>query len=309
MIRVNVFPGVQNLPLFAALAKGFFAKYRLEVELQFTPNSQAQRDGLAKELFEIAHAAVDNAVAMVEMAGADVVIVLGSDRSMTQLFVQPYIHSVTELRGKIVIVDAPNTAYALQVKKILLLNGLKPGMDYTLLPSGGTRERLEAMRQNKDYAASMFFPPYSFLAEREGLRSLGLAVQLIGPYQDTGAFVLRKWAQANEGTLDRYIQAYVKSLRWALTRANKKEAVEFLAEHLKLDLDTAAEAYEYARDPVAGLSPDARFDVEGFKNVLALRAEIEGQWGGKVPDPDKYYDLSYYKRALATLEGEGGTDG
>lgn len=46
---------------------------------------------------------------------------------------------------------------------------------------------------------------------------------------------------------------------------------------------------------------DAKLDLEGFKNVLALRAEIEGQWGGKPPAPDKYVDLSYYDRALAAL--------
>ncbi len=306
-IRVNVFPGVQHLAIFAGQAKGFFAKHDLQVELQFTSNSQTQRDGLAAGLFEIAHAAVDNAVAMVEMAGVDVVIVLGGHCGMTQLFVQPHVRSVAELRGKIVIVDAPNTAYALQVKKILLMYGLKAGQDYKVKPLGGTRERLEAMRQNKDYAASMFFPPYTFLAEREGFRNLGLAVQLIGSYQDTGGFVLRRWAQAKAATLERYIQAYVESLRWALTPANKNEAVKLVSQHLKLDPDIAAEAYDSARDPLAGLATDARFDVKGFKNLLALRAEIEGQWSGKAPAPEKYYDLTYYERALAQLEG--GTDG
>jgi len=41
--------------------------------------------------------------------------------------------------------------------------------------------------------------------------------------------------------------------------------------------------------------------MDGFKAVLALRAEIEGQWGGKPPAPDKYLDLGYYERALALV--------
>ena len=231
-------------------------------------------------------------------------IVMGGDCGMTQFFVQPYIDRVTDLRDRIVIVDAPNTAYALQVKKILLMNGLKAGHDYTLKPFGGTMQRLEAMLKNKEYAASMLFPPYIFLAERAGLRSMGAATKLIGPYQDTGGFVLRKWAEANAATLERYIQAYVESLRWALTPGNKNEAVELLSEKLELKLDIATQAHEYARDPLAGLAPDARFDPDGFKNVLALRAEIEGQWEGKAPAPEKYYDLAYYQRALAKLEGD-----
>ena len=37
-LTVIVFPGVQNLPMFAAQAKGFFAKRGLAVDLKFTPN-------------------------------------------------------------------------------------------------------------------------------------------------------------------------------------------------------------------------------------------------------------------------------
>ena len=53
--------------------------------------------------------------------------------------------------------------------------------------------------------------------------------------------------------------------------------------------------------PKFSLATDACFDVEGFRNLLAIRAEMEGQWGGKPPAPAKYYDLSYYDRALKML--------
>jgi hypothetical protein len=36
--------------------------------------------------------------------------------------------------------------------------------------------------------------------------------------------------------------------------------------------------------------------------VLALRAEIEGQWGGRAPAPEKYIDLGYYDRAMNLVE-------
>jgi hypothetical protein len=63
----------------------------------------------------------------------------------------------------------------------------------------------------------------------------------------------------------------------------------------------AEQAYDLMREPKFGLATDARFDVEGFKNLLAIRAEMEGQWGGKPPAPEKYFDLSYYQRAIAAL--------
>lgn len=299
-LRVNVFAGVQNLPIFAGQTKGFFARAGLDVALQFTPNSPAQREGLAKGEFEIAHAAVDNSVALAE-TGAGSIIGMGGDSSLQELFAQPGIKSVADLKGRVVIVDAPNTAYALIVKKALLNEGLRDGQDYTLKATGGTFVRLGLMKENKEHAATMLNPPFSIAAAREAFPSLGAAVKLVGPYQGTGCWVMRSWAEANARTLERYIAAYVESLRWALDPANRAEAAALLAERLKVTADVAEATYERAADPVNGLVPDARLDMDGFRNVLALRAELQGQWGGKPPPPDKYVDLSYYQRALAAL--------
>ncbi len=103
-MRVKVFPGAQNLPLFAGVAKGMFAKRGIAVDLLFTVNSTELRDGLANGDIEVAHSAVDNSVAMVELAGKDTIIVSGGDTSMNELFVQGYVASVADLRGRIVIV-------------------------------------------------------------------------------------------------------------------------------------------------------------------------------------------------------------
>src|SRR5207249_8164086 len=72
-VRVNVFPSPQNLSLYVAQERNLFAKRGLLVEIQVTPNSQAQRDGLVAGRFEIAQAGVDNALALVDVAKADVV--------------------------------------------------------------------------------------------------------------------------------------------------------------------------------------------------------------------------------------------
>ena len=297
-IRVKVFPGAQNLPLFAGLAKGLFAKRGVAVELLFTVNSTELRDGLANGDIEVAHSAVDNSVAMVELAGKDTVIVMGGDSSMNELFVQGHIASAADLRGRTVIVDAPNTAYALQVKKILLNAGLKSG-DYAIKPVGGGLVRALAMRESRDNAASILNPPFSFAAQKDGMKSLGRTIDLLGPYQATGAFVMRAWAKANANALERYLAAYIEATRWVRDPSNRAECVQLLADRLKIERDVAAQTYDALLDPVFGLAPDARFNHLGFGNVLALRAEIEGQWGGKPPAPDRFIDLGYYERALA----------
>jgi len=299
-LKVMVFPGLSNVPIFAAQHKNLFAKHGLAIELLNTPNSDVLRNGLAKGDHQIAHAAVDNAVAMVELAKADVAIVTGGDNGFNRIFVQPEINGYAELRGKTVVVDAPNTAYALLLYKVLKDSGLNKG-DYVVKPVGGTTARLDAMTKDKANAAGVLNPPFSFRAKEAGLKDMGPAAKAIGAYQAGGAFVMRDWAKANIDTLVRYISAYVEGTRWALDPANKAEAIALIAERLKLTPQVAAQTYAVATDPPDNIAKDAKFDMEGFRNVLKLRAEIEGQWGGNAPPPDKYVDLSYYDRALASI--------
>jgi len=65
LVRVKLFGGLSNLPIFAGQAKGFFARQGLRVEIEQTPDSDVLRKGLAEGAFEIAAAGVDNALAMV----------------------------------------------------------------------------------------------------------------------------------------------------------------------------------------------------------------------------------------------------
>src|ERR1700730_17814605 len=99
-LKVMVFPGLSNFALFAAQHKNLFAKHGVTVELLNTPNSDVLRDGLANGNHQIAHAAVDNAVAMAELAKADIAIVLGGDSGFNRIVVQPDINSYQELPGK-----------------------------------------------------------------------------------------------------------------------------------------------------------------------------------------------------------------
>jgi ABC-type nitrate/sulfonate/bicarbonate transport system substrate-binding protein len=299
-LRVKLFPGSQNLPLLAAVQKGFFRKHGLDVDLLFTQNSVELRDGLARGDFQIAHSAVDNAAAMKDVAGHDVVIFMGGDNSMNELFVQSDIANIQQIRGRTLAVDAPNTAYALQAKKILLQAGLRPH-EYQLKQVGGTFQRVKAMIDDKSNAATMLNPPFSVQAKTAGLRSLGRVSDLLGPYQGTGAFAMRAWAGANGALLERYCAAYIEAVRWATAPANRQEATLMLAKELKLSPEVAAQTYPALIDPRNGLTRDAHFDAKGFDNVLELRHELEGKPGAPMPDARRYVDMRWYNAALAKV--------
>ena len=305
-VRLNTFPNATNLALYLGIANGVFEKRGITVDLRFTQNSEAQREGLAKGEFDIAYSAVDNAVAMVETANADVVIVSGGDTSMNEFMTRPEIQSVADMRGKTLVVDRPDTAYALQAKKILKNAGLIEGRDYAIKPVGFTPSRIEAMEKYTDNsAAGMLNPPFSFAAKDKGLKSFGRAIDLIGPYQGGGLFVMRAWASANGPLLERFIAAYIEATRMALAPANRVQSIALLASRLKQEPQVAARTYDEALTQARfGLVPDIKFDLEGFKSVLALRAEFQGQWDGKAPAPDRYIDLGYYGRALKMVDGK-----
>jgi ABC-type nitrate/sulfonate/bicarbonate transport system substrate-binding protein len=299
-LTTMVFQGVQNLPLLAAQEKGYFAKHGLIVDQKIAPGSQELRDGLAQGRYQIVHTSVDNAVAMAEQAKVDIVVVCGGDNGWNDLLVQPEIKTYADLRGKTVVVDAPDTAFAFQLYQMLKLNGV--GLNEVTVKSvGATRFRLQAITTDKSVAASILNLPFSLQAEQAGIKKLATATDVIGPYLSTTGFVLRTWARHNGDTLVRYLQAYIEGLRWALDPANKAEATALLAARLNISTDMATRSYAVATDPANGFMKDADLDIAGFNNVLKLRAELHGDWGGKAPSPERYIDLAYHRRALNGL--------
>lgn len=298
LLRINIFNTSSNLPLLAAIEEGYFAQRDLVIEIQNTPNSDEQRAGLAEGRFEIAHAAVDNAVAMTE-GGKDAVIVCGGDAGMNEFMVRDEIATMADLRGKLLAVDAPNTAYALAAKKILKNHGLLENRDYGVKLAGGTGPRSAAMVADAQLAAGMINPPFSLLVREKGLKSLGSQFSLLGPYQATGAFVMRPWALDNAEALIEYLTAYIEGQRHVLNPANRDAMIALLTRSFKLTPAVAAGTYEALIAPGSGLAPDARFNEAGFENVLAIRAEMEGTGASTPPAPAKYLDLSFYERAIA----------
>jgi ABC-type nitrate/sulfonate/bicarbonate transport system substrate-binding protein len=298
-LKVIVFPTLANLAQYAAQAQGYYSKRGLDVELIGTPNSDETREGLAQGRYQIAHGGVDNAVAQVENDKTDLFIFIGGNNGFNSLIVQPEIRSYEDLRGKTMALDSPVTAFAILMYKMLDVNGLKRS-DYMVKAVGGSPQRFQALSKDKTYAGAILNPPFTLQAQDAGLKNLGAAIDVVGPYQSDGGWVLRAWAKANEDTLVRYTQANIEGIRFALNPANKAAMTATLAERLKLPPEIAARSLQLVLDQ-KGFAPDAKFDMEGFRNVLKLRADMLGTWGGTPPAPEKYLDLSYYQRALAGL--------
>jgi len=124
--------------------------------------------------------------------------------------VQSDINSLADIKGKTVVVDAVNTAYAFQLYEMLRQKGLNKG-DYEIKMAGATGFRLDAMIKDKGNVAGMMNPPFLDAWRKGRPQGHGHGGGGVGPYQGTSAFVLRDWGKANADTVVKYIQAYIEA--------------------------------------------------------------------------------------------------
>jgi ABC-type nitrate/sulfonate/bicarbonate transport system substrate-binding protein len=125
-IKVIVFPGGFNLPLWTAIDRQFFKSYGIEIEPHYTTSSMEQLSGLISGRWEIALTGFDNIVAYQEGQGEakidvtpDLFAFMGGDSAFLRLVVQPDIASYADLRGKTLSVDALTTGFAFVLRKML----------------------------------------------------------------------------------------------------------------------------------------------------------------------------------------------
>jgi ABC-type nitrate/sulfonate/bicarbonate transport system substrate-binding protein len=306
-LRVNVFAGGFNWPIFIGIEKGFFAHQDLAVELQATAGSVAQMTDLAAGKFEIAMTAFDNVVAYVEGQGEapigpqpEFFAFMGSDDSFLRLVAQPGVSRVSDLRGRSVSVDAATTGYAFALFDILEREGLRQG-DYTVVKVGGMAKRFEDLCRGNS-AATLLSVPYDLLAQRAGLRVLG---PLGGLYQGNVAAATRGWATSNPACTAGYIRGYLDALRWLCEPANKRDACAILERYVAgMNAELALASYPVLLDSECGFFRDGRLKEHGVRRVLDLRSRYAtGQ--RSLGDAAKYVDLRYWELAQKSPPSEG----
>lgn len=295
-LRVMGFAGSSNWPVFVAQEKGLFTRERLDVSLSAAPSSAAQLADLAAGRIEIALTAMDNVVA--RDPKDDAFAFLGvNNGGRLNLIVAPDVKTHADLRGRQLAVDAVATGYSLVLMDMLRRGGLSAG-DYELVSYGGSRERFAALRNGKA-AGALLNAPQNAAAEAAGFKRLASSDETTGRYQGSVGAARRSWAAANADMLVRYIRAHVAAVDWLFEPANRAEAIAILQRRLvELSAENAARSYDELLHPERGsLSRRAALDPEGVRTVLRLRAEY-ARPAGPLGAPGRYYDLTYYERAL-----------
>lgn len=297
-LRLIQFRAAYNLPVQAAVENGIFAKHGFEVEVTYTPGSEFLMAALERGKFEIGHTAADDVVAAVESkAGCDLFLFMGLRSGLLGLVAGPGYRGVQSLRGQTLGVDSRSTGFVFLLEKFFRSWGFSP-QDYRLLDIGGWEFRYRALLEKK-IAATLLTSPYTEDAVDSGCQLLARDREIQPVYQATCGVASRTWARDHQELLVQYLQAYLEATRWRFDMANRDACLRLLKQHMGLDDKRGAITLARLLDPRHGLYPDAALNIPGIAAVLKLRADM-GHLTAPLPAVDRYIDLSYYRKAVAT---------
>jgi ABC-type nitrate/sulfonate/bicarbonate transport system substrate-binding protein len=303
-VRLIVFPGGFNWPVWVAQEKGLFAKNGLDVKVTPTPSSVFQLTNLIDGKFDIAMTAIDNLIAYREgqgeepKIGPDLFAFMGGDNGFLRLVTVPEVRTFGDLRGKTLSVDALTTGYAFVLLEILERNGLMHGRDYSTVSAGGVLQRFQALMEKK-HAGTLLLSPFEVQAEAKGFNRLANAIDVLGRYQGLVGGARKSWADVNRGAVVGYIRAFSEAVDWLYDPANKAEAIAIFLKNLpQAGAQGAETSYRVLLSPTDGFQRKARIDLEGVDTVLKLRSKY-GKPQKTLSDPAKYYDDSFYRAAMA----------
>jgi ABC-type nitrate/sulfonate/bicarbonate transport system substrate-binding protein len=159
------------------------------------------------------------------------------------LLAKPDIKSMKDLKGKTIMIGGAKDITRIFVERMLVPNGVKPNeVDYVF--AGATSARLSAL-QSGAVDASILTSPHNFYAEAAGYTNLGWTVEYAKDLPFSGGAVNRAWAAANKATLDKFLDAYNKSVNWFQDGKNRDEAVKIMADVSKLKQEEVEKSYDF----------------------------------------------------------------
>ena len=288
-LRVIVFPGGFNLPLWAAERQGFFAANGVRVILTPTPSSTFQMQGLAEGRFDIAMTAFDNVVAYQEGQGEaeippnpDLFAFLGSDDGFLSVMGGKGVQRFSDLKGRKLSVDALTTGFAFVLRALLEKNGVAES-EVTFERAGGLVERFPKLLDGT-HAATVVLTPFDLIAQAKGHVQLARAAEHLGAYQGVVGAARRSWARDNRAALDGFVRAFRDGVSFLYENRDVAEAL-LVANMRAMTPALAKQSLAVFLGEKTGFFRDLRLDPQGMRTVLALRSKYTGK---ALADPARY---------------------
>jgi len=279
------------MPLWVARETGLFEKHGLDVDLQYAASATSVSAVVSGQM-QVASVGLSEVVGAIA-GGADLVIIATQVPAYTYIFeVAPGIQTPTDLNGKSIGISRTGSSSDIGTRVVLKRFGIDPDKDVHLVQTGSLSDRTAAMKSGAIQAA-VASPPETLAVERLGWRPMFDLAGLGLPAVTLGLIVQRGYRDANQATLQAYVDALVEGI--ARARSDRVLAVEVLRKSLNIEsAEDLNVTYDYFSRP--DLMPSLPYPrPEQFADTLS----VLGQTNERVSklDVSALLDASFVRSA------------
>jgi NitT/TauT family transport system substrate-binding protein len=292
-----VVPTVNYGALFVAADKGYFAQEGLEVEIVQAGGGVATPALIAGDL---QFSGSPSVALSADMKGAKLkAIFVGSDQSGFQLWVQPDIKKLEDLKDKQIGIISRGDTTEIGMRYILAKRNL-PADFLSYTPMGPGIARVAALQSGSFPGALIDTSQVAEMKQAQKMGKLHLLIDLnkevhmvFGGYATSDALI-----NSNRSLVQRTVRALMKGL--AVVRGDRASTVASLVKH-GASQEAAEQNYTDFADT---MSPTAVTTDEDQALELKVRAQMLGIDPASLPPPATFFDFSFVKQAAAELKKE-----
>jgi ABC-type nitrate/sulfonate/bicarbonate transport system substrate-binding protein len=274
---------VTSMPLLVAKDAGFFQQENFNsVELVVMAAAMNIKVLLSGD---IQYATTLGSAVVASLRGINVrTAMVFVDKPLLDLVGAPGVNAVQDLKGKSVGVSSRGGLHDVSMRRILSGSGLDPAQ-VAVLTVGGQGAMFAAVKTGR-IAAGLLNPPFNFMANREGMKSLAFAGNFVR-LPSTGIATLTDVLERSPDQTRRLLRALARARAFA--KENKAQVMAILKRNLRLDDDDlVSRIYDYHKQVE---TPDGRIDANLMAEVIRDTRQAEGVT--KEIAASQVFDFSY----------------
>lgn len=231
LLRAN-YAGISAgfVPVWIALDRGLFAKYGLNVDLQFISPATATQGLLAKSL-DIVNPGGE--IVEAALSGEPVVYMAGVlNRAVLSIYSKPEIKSLADLKGKTIAVTVPGSTTDFAARIMLQQVGLTAGKDVKILFLKGQAQILQGVQQGHA-EAGIFSSPTTLKAGHAGLKELVNITEKNVPMIHAAFASTKEYMKTQRDQVRRFLQGYIEGIK--IARGEPELAKQIIGRYTKTD--------------------------------------------------------------------------
>ncbi len=254
---------------YVGFDQGIFKKHDVDLDIVYAPSAPGILQQLAGGSLDIvATTGMAEPIHAIDKGANNIAVarVIGLN-SPYGLVGKSSLNSIKDLKGKTIVLGGLVDITAIYWNRMAEANGLKKG-DVDIQVIGATAGRFAALKSGT-VDATLVLPPFNFLAETAGFKSLGLVYDYVKDYPFTGLEVSRPWAKAHMDLAKRLLAALDESATWFYVPENRDGLIKLGVKNFAIEEKEAALSIDYLRK-IQYFAPTSKISRKGVEALIKV---------------------------------------